>query len=96
MERNPKEHMKSMYYNGVAFRKIRPLFFWQNCDKCGNEFRRETMYELQEPSIVGFSWQYYKHGCQRCFPKMEDFKDWCRQEVLLKEEDFNNPQKLLF
>lgn len=96
MERNQKERMKSQYYKNIAFRKIRPLFFWRKCDKCGKRFRREAMYEVEEPSIIGFSWIYYKHGCQKCFPRMEDFEKWCSDEILLKEEDFEKPEKLLF
>ncbi len=96
MERNPKEYEKLQYYKNVRYRKIRPLFFWYKCDKCGNEFRRETMYELIEPSIIGVSWDYHKRGCQNCFPTKEHFKKWCEEEILLKPEDFDDIRNLLF
>lgn len=96
MERNPKEYKKMQYYRSILYRKIRPLFFWERCDKCGNEFRRETMYEVEIPSIIGFPWRYYKHGCSKCFLQIDDFKEWCKQEILLKEEDFEDERKILF
>lgn len=96
MERNPKEHKRMQYYKNIQYRRIRPLFFWEKCDKCGNEFRRETMYELTEPSVCGFTWSYYKRGCRNCFATIEDFKKWCEENVLLKPEDFDDIRKLLF
>lgn len=96
MERSPKEHKKAEYYKNIRYKKIKPLFFWTQCDKCGSEFRRETMYELAEPSVIGLSWDYYKRGCQRCFPCMDDFRKWCEENVLLKPEDFDDIRNLLF
>lgn len=96
MERNPDEARKEEYYKNVRYKKIRPLFFFERCDKCGKEYRRERMYELTEPSVFGFTWEYHKRGCTHCFPDMDSFKEWCRENVLLKDEDFTDAKKLLF
>ena len=96
MERNPNAYKKRQYYTNIQYRKIRLLIFWEKCDRCGNEFRRETMYELSEPSVIGFSWDYHKRGCSHCFSSIEDFKKWCEENVLLKPEDFDDIRNLLF
>lgn len=94
MQRNPIEQKKIKYYKNIQYRKIKPLFLWTKCVKCGNEFRRETMYELGEPSVI-FSYYYFKQGCQNCFSSMDDFKKWCEENVLIKPEEFSDPRKIL-
>ncbi len=88
MDRNPDQHRKLNYYKNIHYRKFKPIFSWFQCQQCKREFRRETIYELSEPSVIGFTWHYHTYGCTHCFPDINDFKTWCKENVLLKPEDF--------
>lgn len=89
MRRSPLEEQKKSYFKWLRIKKIKPLFFFYRCDKCGDEFRREIMFECEEPSIVGLSWNYYKRGCRHCFGNETEFRNWLEETgKILKESDF--------
>ncbi len=75
MKRNPREEFVKDIKNRSKVKKIYPLFFYQKCDKCGMEFRRETMYEYETPSLVFENVRCYTRGCTECYPTFSQFEN---------------------
>lgn len=100
MQRNPREEKKKNYFKYLKIRKFTPLFLFYQCDKCKNKFKRETMYKRSEPSIVGFSWDYYKRECTHCFANKSEFRKWLEDTgKILTESNFEDgadPRRLTF
>lgn len=89
MKRDPKEYMKTKYYKDIHYKKIIPLFFWERCNKCGKEFRREPMYKINYPIMMRgwYDREYISvYGCQECFSDIDNFKRYCAENIVLKEE----------
>ena len=49
-----------------------PLIFWQPCEKCEMEFRRELGWTL----TVGASCSIYRHVCASCAPERKDAENF--------------------
>ena len=76
MKRDPKELFIKQHLNSITTKKVKSIFFWHKCEKCGKEFRREPMYEcecLDEFSLSSF---YYYFGCTNCFSDKDKFVEW--------------------
>jgi len=100
MKRNPRDLIKMSYFNNLKIRKFTPWLFYYKCDKCGNEYKRELMYQCSEPSIVGVTWNYYTRGCSHCFANEFEFRKWLEETgKILSERDFEDgtdSRRLLF
>ena len=76
MKRDPKELFIKQHLNSITTKKVKSIFFWHKCEKCGQEFRREPMYEcecLDEFLLYSF---YYYYGCTNCFSDKNEFIEW--------------------
>jgi len=49
-----------------------PLIFWQLCERCRMEFRREWGWTL----TVGLSCSIYRHVCASCAPERKDAENF--------------------
>lgn len=75
MKRNPREEFIKDIRNRSKARKIYPKFFYQKCDKCGMEFKFETMYEYVTPSLIFSNVRCYTYGCTECYPSFAQFEN---------------------
>ena len=88
MKRNPKvEFIKDIKKRSKA-KKIYPLFFFEKCDKCGMEFKREIMYEYESPYLLFERHKYYIHGCKECYPTFEQFSAEMKDKTEKDLKDF--------
>lgn len=96
MKRDPKEVIKQKYFKNIRIKKFRPMFLWYSCECCGQQFRREPMFECSELSIA-FTRSHHYRGCLNCFKNEEEFRQWLIDNgYLLSEDDFEKltPEKL--
>lgn len=75
LKRDPIKSFKEKYTKRFQITDFFPLLFWTKCEKCGNEFRGEGMYEAIVWAFP-FSKDIYKHGCKECFPTKEEFREF--------------------
>ena len=75
MKRNPEEIMILKYIRKIKFKEFTPKLFWYQCCKCGNEFKKEPMYSVQYPIVIGHNFMDEQYGCSHCFSNMENFKE---------------------
>ena len=81
MRRKPKEKSTKKPY---SVSKYKPWFFWQKCCECGDEVRRELVYQIDiewyrklvtllGPDIIsnGISFDIY-HFCSKCCTSSQD------------------------
>ena len=64
MKRNPYQ---------MTTNKIYPLIFWQDCDNCKMQFRREYMYRIRQRTIGACSFPVDRTFifCKGCAPNQE-------------------------
>ena len=65
----------SNFFHQISAIKIVKPFFWTECCKCGNEFKREHMLYLRYPSYIGLMKidDHYLYGCTECFKDKNEF-----------------------
>jgi hypothetical protein len=81
MRRIPKKKPIKLPYEMAEYK---PWFFWKRCCECGDEVRRETIYEIgirwrvkrlgfssAYVTATGFATDFY-HFCSRCCISMMD------------------------
>lgn len=90
MQRDPLEKEKCDYIKGIRIKKFHPFLFYYQCEKCGMEFKNETMYESSSPDPP-FTWRNYHIGCSHCFSGKEDFKKWLESKGKLFTYDNYKP-----
>jgi hypothetical protein len=66
MKRKPKPK----HYKGLS--KFFPLFFWYECEKCKEEFRREQGWVAETEPFVRFDeYGAKRYLCKNCAPDFE-------------------------
>lgn len=86
MKRNPVEQEKNDYMKSIKIRKIHPRFFYHQCNKCGYEYKNETMFECSR-SDPPFTWIQYYTGCAHCFHDENDFRKWLEDTGCIQTYD---------
>lgn len=79
MKRSVYEVQKMKYQKNIVIKSVKPRFFWNTCQCCGNEFKKETMYRCTyQVSISGIIFETFntEYGCTDCFHSPEEFKDF--------------------
>lgn len=93
MKRNPIERQMKDYYDSIRFRKIRPRFFYRTCDKCNNEYKKQTMYQCEYYDEMFENSVHYYDGCDECFSSLDEFKTYCEDNILIKKEQWSHNGK---
>lgn len=90
MQRNPILHQKQNYFKSIAIKKIRPLFFFTECVKCGFEYKKEPMYECRYKISPFLEMYGYARGCSHCFKSKDDFRKYLEdKELILNDNTYN-------
>lgn len=87
MQRNPIQHAKKRYFDNISIKKIKPLLFYTECNKCGMEYKRETMYECQCPLEPRLEITNYVRGCSHCFTSKNDFRDYLENNNIIYTDE---------
>ncbi len=86
MKRDSRKVEIQKYLKSIRVKKIKPIFFWEECKKCGLEFRRENIYECIYTSFP-FERTSHFYGCTNCFHGEEHFVKWLQDNDFLYTEE---------
>ncbi len=82
MKRNPVEASVNEKLRSIKVKTIKPLIFWTRCCKCGNEFKREPMYQCSYEDYCLDHTHYYS-GCTHCFKSGDDLVSYLQDNHIL-------------
>jgi len=85
--------MKRKYIDKYSsFRRHISWFFWEKCDKCHMEFRRENGFKAITPPYYGFI-STERYLCESCAPSFEIANDYFLNERWIPKRPKCRPPK---
>lgn len=91
MKRDPIEAAANEKLRSIKVKTIKPLVLWTRCCKCGNEFKREEMYQCSFEDFF-LAQTHYVCGCGHCFESCDEFVDYLRENhILYSAEELRDP-----
>lgn len=83
MKRDPNEAALEKWKSEIKWSRIKPRWFWKQCDKCKMEYRKELIYRLTYDALPGASFHMQDiYGCNHCFSNIDEFKSYCNKKYI--------------
>ena len=92
--RSPTEDRRYYYFKRLKIKEYMPILTGEQCVKCGQWYRFETMFKVIIPHPVSSrtkTFDKHLYGCTHCFPLIDFFQEYLQEKryILTEKSDLD-------